>query len=89
MKRSELETKYYKTKKEKDKTAYKKQNNYVSRLYKKEMKTFYQNLDIKDFLDNKKFWKNAKSLFSEKVINGQKITIVKGKQIICEDKEIA
>ena len=49
-----------------DLKAYRKQKNFVSRLYKKEMKKFYQNLNLKTFIDNKNFWKNIKPLFSEK-----------------------
>ena len=41
MRRSQLETKYYKSKSPDDKKAYKKQKNFVSRLYKKEIKCFY------------------------------------------------
>ena len=59
---SQLEIKYYKSKSPDDKKAYKKQKNF-SRLYKKEMKSFYQNLDLNNFLDNKKFWKNIKPFF--------------------------
>ena len=45
MRRSQLETKYYKTRMTDDLKAYRKQNNFVRRLYIKEMKKFYQNLN--------------------------------------------
>ena len=89
MKRTELESKYYRTKCNLDKSIYKKQKNYVSRLYKNEIKKFYQNLDIKNFLDNKKFWKNVKPLFSDKGAMRQQISIVQGNQIISDNKEVA
>ena len=63
MRRSQLETKYHKHKTDEYKLLYKKQKNYVSRLYKKERRRFFENLDIKSFLDNKKFWKNVKPFF--------------------------
>ena len=88
MKRSQLESKFYKTKVISDEQAYKKHKNFVSRLYKKERKTFYKNLNIKDILDNKKFWKNIKPLFSNKGTTVQKITLVKEKEIISEDSEV-
>ena len=44
---------------------------------------------MKDFLDNKKFWKNVKPLFSDKITNGQKITLVKGDEIISNDNQVA
>ena len=63
MKRSELESRYYKTRLMSDKEIYKKQKNFVSKLYKKERKNYYKNLDLKIFTDNKKFWKNIKPFF--------------------------
>ena len=66
MKRSKLESKFYKTGKKDDRNKYKKHKNYVTRLYKREMRKFYRHLDTKDFLDNKKFWKNVKPLFSDR-----------------------
>ena len=89
MKRSELESKYFKSKSEIDKVNYKRHKNYVSRLYKREMKSFYRNLDLKSFLDNKKFWKNVKPLFSDKAVSSSKITLLKGDTILSEDQEIA
>ena len=83
MRRSQLETKYYKSKSPDDKKAYKKQQNFVSRLYNKEMKRFDQNLDLNNFLDNKKFWKNIKPFFSEK---GH---LVVAEKIISEDNEVS
>ena len=89
MRRSQLETKYYKSKSPDDKKVYKKQKNYVSRLYKKEMKKFYHNLDLKNFLDNKTFWKNIKPLFSDKSPRNQKITLVNGDKIVSDDGEVS
>ena len=40
MKMSKLENKYYNTKRDIDKVAYKKQNNFVSRRYKKNAHAF-------------------------------------------------
>ena len=58
MKRSELETKFYKTKSVNDHKLYKKQKNFVSKLYKKERKTFYKSLDLKIVAQRKDFWRN-------------------------------
>ena len=54
-KRSELETKFYRTKNPVDQVAYRKQKNFVSRLYKRERRNFYNNLDIHNITDNKRF----------------------------------
>ena len=40
-----LKNKYYKIGTDESKSSYKKQNNYCRRLYKKEMKNYYANLD--------------------------------------------
>ena len=45
--RSRLENRYYKTKSCECLRAYNKQKNYCSRLYKKERKRYYNNLDVK------------------------------------------
>ena len=47
--RSQLETKYYKTRMPDDLKAYRKQKNFVSRLYKKEMKKFLSEPKLKNF----------------------------------------
>ena len=89
MKRSQLESKYLKTKTELDKINFKKQKNFVSRLYKKERAKFFKTLDLKSFLDNKTFWKNVKPFFSEKGSIGQKISLVDQNKIISEPAHLA
>ena len=66
MRRSQLQSKYYKTRNLTDYESFKKQRNYVSKMYKKERKKFYSNLDLKSVLDNKTFWKYTKPIFPEK-----------------------
>ena len=53
------------------------------------MKHFYQKLDLRNFLDNKKFWKNVKPLFSSKDVYHYKITLVHDNEIITEDCIVA
>ena len=89
MKRSELETKFHRFKTVSNQNAFKKQRNYVSKLYKKERKKFYENLNLNEITDNKKFWTTLKPFFSEKGPTKKKITIVKDNKIISEDKEVA
>ena len=71
MKRSELETKFYQTNSHTDKLAYKKQNNFVSRLYKRERKKYYNNLDIRRMTDSKRFWQTMKPFLSDKTSSDQ------------------
>ena len=49
--RSRLENRYYRHKNAESKWVYKKQKNYVSRLYKIERRKHYTNLDIKKITD--------------------------------------
>ena len=66
IRRSELETKYFKLKTTNTLKAYKKQKNYYSRLYEKERKNFFENLNLSFVVGNKKLQKVVKLLFNEK-----------------------
>ena len=89
MKRNELHTKFNKSHSEIDKGNFKRQRKLVSKLLYREKKNYYHNLDDKVILDNKKFWKQIKSSFSDEVICGQKITLVNNNTIISVDQEQA
>ena len=68
---------------------YKKQNNFCSRLYKRERRKFYNNLDLKDFTDNKRFWTAIKPFLSEKGNLSKKINLKEGNTIISHGSEVA
>ena len=101
MKRSELETKFYKCRTIKNYRKFRKHKNFVSKLYKKERKLFYANLDVKFVSDTKKFWKTIKPFFTDKGSLKQKITLVEKvipdenkpntveEKIITNDEEVA
>ena len=89
MRRSQLLTKCHKSKDKTDLALYKKQRNYVSRMYKKEKKHFYKKLDMKNILDNKTFWKYMKPVLSDKTECKPKISLVNGSEIITEDNKLA
>ena len=55
--RSQLETKYLKTKTQTDLKLYKKHKNFCSKLYKKERRKYYEFLYMKNVLDKKYFWR--------------------------------
>ena len=90
MRRSELETKYFKLKTNDTLKVYKKQKNYCSRLYKKERKQFFENLDLSFIVDNKNFRKVVKTLFKE---NGSevsdKVVLLEKDKILRDDNEVA
>ena len=64
--RSRLEHRVHKTRTKESINAFKKQKNYCSKLYKKERKKFYANLDPKNVIDGKIFWTLMKPFFSGK-----------------------
>ena len=89
MRRSHLEKVYYKNKSDKSFKAYKKQKNLCSRLYKKERKQFFSNLNPSFVTDNKLFWKTIKPFFSNKGHYGLQIKLVEKDEVLQDDDLIA
>ena len=90
MHRSKLKNKYNKNPSEYNKLLYKKQRNFCVNLLRKEKKRFYNNLDLNVIIDNRKFWKNIKPLFSDKNKTSiRNIIIVEKGIIISDSKEVA
>ena len=87
--RSEPESKYLKNRTIDNKTKFRKQNNFCSKLYKKECKKFYSNLEIKKITDNKLFWKTIKPLLSGKCIQASTISLVNNTNVISDDSELS
>ena len=75
MTRSRLRNKYMKNPNHENKSNYTNYRNYCTRLFRKEKKQYYNNLDINLITDNKKFWKTVKPLFSDKHFSSNKITL--------------
>ena len=69
MRRSQLDTKYLKTKTQPDLKLYKKHKNFCSMLYK--------SLDMKNVLDSKEFWKTMRPFLSDKNAVFSQISIEK------------
>ena len=59
--------------------------NYCSRLYKKERKTFFNNLKVSNVTDNKTFWKNIQPIFPENRKVASKIRLVGDNENIISD----
>ena len=90
MHRSKLKNLYNKNPTLLNETKYKRQRNYCVSLLAKEKKKYYNNLDLRIFNDNKKFWANIKPLFSNKQNNLQKnITLVEKEKITSKNNEVA
>ena len=75
MHRSKLKNRYHKNPTEENRTAYKKHRNFCVGVLKKKKK-YYNNLDMKIFDENKKFWQKIKPLFSDKSYIKRSITFV-------------
>ena len=82
MHRSKRKNMYNKNPTEFNKSNYKKQRNFCVSLLAKEKKKYYNNLDLKIFNDNSKFWQNIKPLFSSKCSVSQKNIVIVDKNII-------
>ena len=89
MRRSALENQYHKNSTPENNAIYRKHKNYCSKLYKKERKKYYTNLNLRDITDNKKFWKTIKPMFSNNEQNGKKITLVHENEIVSTDEEVS
>ena len=89
MQRSRLKNKFNKNPTELNKSIYRKHRNFCVNLLKREKRNYYNNLDIKVFKDNKKFWKKIKPLLSGKNSFKNNITIIDDGKVISDKKEVA
>ena len=90
MARSRLKNKYNKNPNVENESLYKRQRNFCVSLLRKEKKKYYNNLDLKIFDDNKKFWRSIKPLFSDKQkALDRNIVIVENGNIFSDNKEVA
>ena len=89
MRCSALKTKFCRDKTLNSERMYKKQKNFCSKLYKKERKFFYNNLNMENFTDNKRFWTTVKPFLSDKGNLSKKINLKEGDEIVSCDSEVA
>ena len=66
MVRFRLRNKFLKEKTEFSREAFNKQRNYCVKLIRESKIKYFGNLNVKNFTDNKKFWKTVVSNFSSK-----------------------
>ena len=62
-------------------SAYKKQRNLCTYLFRKAKRDYYSILEPSDVTDNKTFWRMVKPLFSDKCLSNESITLVEGSNI--------
>ena len=68
---------------------YKKQRNFSFNLLKKAKKDHFANRDVNSLLDNRKFWKNVKPLFSNTVKTKTTIKLIENDEMIDNEIKIA
>ena len=70
---------------------YKKQRHFCYKLFKKERRKLYNNLNIKDITDNKNFWKTLKALLisDKRICGSSKINLVVDEKNLSDDRKIA
>ena len=85
MLRSRLRNKYNEDRTAKNWNKFRKQRNSCVKLFRKEKRNYYNNLDISHITDNKKFWKTVKPFFSDKSHSNNKIVLTEGEKIISND----
>ena len=69
--------------------SYKKQRNFCVNLLRKTKKEYFENINVKDINDNKKFWKTIKPFFSNKGLNTNKLMITEKNNLISEEYILA
>ena len=69
---------------------YKKQRHFCYKLFKKERRKLYNNLNIKDITDNKNFWKTLKVLLisDKRICGSSKINLVVDEKNLSDDRKI-
>ena len=73
MLRTKLRNKFLKKNTLESRAKYNKRGNICVSLIKKVKRNYYENLDLKDINDNKKFWATVKPLFSNKIKSAENI----------------
>ena len=74
-KKPRLRNNFLRKKTEETRKFYVKQRDKSVSLLKKGKKEYYQNLDEKNVIDNKKFWKTVKPLLSDMSVSREKINL--------------
>ena len=87
--RTNLRNRYNKNKSQENWNAFKKQCNRCVKMLRQAKIDYYKTLDIKYLVDNRKFWKTVKPLFSDKIQAPLKIALLENEVLVTDDKEVA
>ena len=87
--RSRLCNKYLKNRNEENRAIYVKQRNYFVSPLRKSKKKYYENLDERNLMDKKLFWKTIKPSFSDKIVTRDRIHLTENGQVVRTELETA
>ena len=87
--RSRRLNKYLKNRNEENRAIYVKQRNYCVSLLRKSKKKYYENLDERNLMDNKLFWKTRKPSFSDKIVTRDRIHLTENGEVVKTELETA
>ena len=88
MKRSRLHNNFLRTKWKEDRLKYNKQKCFCKKLLGTTKKLYFINLDIKNVVDNRSFFKTVSPLFSTKSSKGDKIILNENDKCMSNDDEL-
>ena len=74
---------------EEARTRFKIQRNLCVTLLRKAKRDYYENLDLGNVSDSKKFWNTVKPVFGNKVTTRNKITLIENKKVVTSKIELA
>ena len=86
---SRYRNQYLKNRNEENRAIYVKQRNYFVSLLRKFKKKYYENLDGRNLMDNKLFWKTTKLSFSYKIVTRDTIYLTENGDVVKTDLETA
>ena len=89
MKRSKIRNRLNTNRNNENWCNFKFRRNYCVNLLRKTKKRYYENLSVKNVMDNQTFWKTVKPYFSDKGSNSRRITLLKNNSILTDDRDIA
>ena len=87
--RSKSNNNFNKHPNEENKRLYKRQRNFCVALLKREKKKYYNNLGLRIFKDNKKFWPTVKPPFSDKQRSERNIVIINDEKLYSDNTVVA
>ena len=89
MLRTKLRYQFLKAKTSEAKLKYNKQRNLCVSLLRKTKRNYYENLNLNDISDNKKFWTTMKPLFCNKIKSVENITLDENGKLVRNEQEVA